>query len=384
MFGNQDEITNKQLYSMIINIVGCNYLHESIISTFIESIDQEYSNRVRVVSLLKSDQLMNSNESNKEPGFGLLNMTWMRKTLNYRPATVIIVYDIRNKSDNISLKDYENSIFTEITKIKKSDNYPFTNIVLLIYNNNSSFIFDSYSEDKERPYNLKKVIDLKNIFYINGVDGLKTIAKKFSAYVMKITLNYYRAIKKNMKIKKNNTVDVKEKTIKYNIKLGVVSQIKNRKKNLKFIKYYEEGYNMLQTIDFKNYFFGSNDVKWNYLEIKSVADWLLFKIINLKTPDLHNSIQSLINMFVFHMRNYSRIDLLTEENGEIIEKNESIEKSVLGSMERLVIVEYFWSTLRYEFFAKFLEENFKPDFYIKNYLNFPGYYYMVRIFFIFK
>ena len=376
MFGSQEEITNKHLYSMIINIVGCNYLHESIISTFNESIDPEYSDRVRVVSLLKSDQLIYSNESNKEPGFGLLNITWMRKTLNYRPATVIMVYDIRNKSESISFKDYESSIFIEISKIKKSDNYPFTNIVLLIYNSNSSFTFDSYSEDKERSHNLKKLIDFKNIFYINGVDGLKTIAKKFSANIMKLTLNYYRAIKKNLKIKKNNSVDVKEKIIKYNIKLGIISQIKNRKRNLKFIKYYEEAYNMLQSVDLKNYFFGSNVVKWNYLEIKSVADWLLLQIVHLKTNDLQNSIQSLINMFVFHIGNYARMELLNQDHDE---KNEVIEeKSSSDSIEKLVFVEYFWSALRYEFFAKFLEDNFKQDFYIKNYLNFPGYYYMVK------
>jgi hypothetical protein len=376
MFGSQEEITNKHLYSMIINIVGCNYLHESIISTFNESIDSEYSDRVRVVSLLKSDQLIYSKESNKEPGFGLLNITWMRKTLNYRPATVIMVYDIRNKSESISFKDYESSIFIEISKIKKSDNYPFTNIVLLIYNSNSSFTFDSYSEDKERSHNLKKLIDLKNIFYINGVDGLKTIAKKFSANIMKLTLNYYRAIKKNLKIKKNNSVDVKEKIIKYNIKLGIISQIKNRKRNLKFIKYYEEAYNMLQSVDLKNYFFGSNVVKWNYLEIKSVADWLLLQIVHLKTNDLQNSIQSLINMFVFHIGNYARMELLNQDHNE---KNEVIEeKSSSDSIEKLVFVEYFWSALRYEFFAKFLEDNFKQDFYIKNYLNFPGYYYMVK------
>ena len=380
MFGSQEEITNKQLYTIIINIVGCNYLHESIISNFNESTDSDYSGRVKVVSIMKSDQLIYSNESNKEPGFGILNLTWMRKTLNYRPATVIIVYDIRNKPENISFKDYESSIFMEITKIKKSDNYPFTNIILLIYGSNSSFTFDSYSEDKERSYNLKKLIDLKNIFYISGVDGFKTIAKKFCSTVMKLSLNYYRAIKKNLKVKKNNSVDIKEKIIKYNIKLGIISQIKNRKRNLNFIKYYEEAYSMLQNIDFKNYYFGSNLVKWNYLEIKSVADWLLFKIIHLKSNDLQNSIQSLINMFVFHMGTYSKIELLNEGHDG---KNEIIEEtSSLDSIQKLVFVEYFWSAIRNEFFAKFLEENFKQDFYIKNYLNFPGYYYMVTLLYL--
>ena len=393
MFGSQEEITNKQTFSMIVNIVGCNYLHESIISTFMESLDPEYVSRFRVISLLKSDQLLNTHESNKEPGFGLLNMTWMRKTLNYRAATVIVVFDLRNKSEAVSLKDYENSIFSEITKIKKSDNYSFTNIVLIIYNN-TNYTFDSYSEDKERPYNLKKVIDSKNIFYIYGVDGLKNISKKFTQNVIKLCLNYYRTIKKNLKLKKNNSSETNEKVIKYNIKLGVISQIKNRRKNMKYVKYFEEAYNMLNNIDIKNYFYGSHILKWNYLEIKSVADWLLFRIIFIKSSDIQNSIQSIVNMFVSHLKSYSKIELFTD----ISEKSEQVKSDLLGntiekfdtpqskniqvesnpSAHKLVFIEYYWSAIRYEFFAKFLEENFKSDFYIINYLNFPGYHYMVN------
>lgn len=363
MFGNQNEI-NKQITShMMINLVGSNYLHESIVSNCLELIDGDYSGRIRVISLLNTDQLLYKNNKQLKDSFGLLNMTWIKKTTTQRPATVVLVYDTRNKPEGISWKDFENSIFIDINKAKKMDNYQFVNLVVVIFCNTSSFTFDNVSEDGQRSYNIKKMVDPKNIFYIAGTDGLKNISKKLSSHLIKITLNYYRTLKKNLKIKKNNSNELREKLIKYNTKLGVISQIKNKKRSW---KYFEEAYNQLSTLEPKSYFFGTQNVKLNYYEIKAVADWLFFKIFYSKiaTGDINNN-QSILTTFNFHINTFSKMDYYAgSENFKC---------------DRMIIIELFWRYSRYEFIAKFLEENEKIDFYVKHFTNFPGYNYLVRL-----
>src|SRR4051794_17350215 len=123
MFGNHEEL-NKQISNyMIINIIGSNYLHENIISTCLDIVDGEYAGRFRVISLTNTDQLIYKKleDKEKENDYGLLNLDWIKKTTQQRPATVILVYDVRNKAENVTWKEYENSIFLDISKIKKSD-----------------------------------------------------------------------------------------------------------------------------------------------------------------------------------------------------------------------------------------------------------------------
>jgi hypothetical protein len=68
-----------------------------------------------------------------------------------------MVYDVRNKLENFSWKEVENSYFSEISKVKTMDNYQYMNIIVLIYCNNNNFSFDTVNEDKERSYNIKKI-----------------------------------------------------------------------------------------------------------------------------------------------------------------------------------------------------------------------------------
>ena len=58
------------------------------------------------------------------------------------------------------------------------DNYQYMNIIVLVYCNNNHFSFDTVNEEKERNYNIKKILDSKNLFFINGLEGLKALSKK--------------------------------------------------------------------------------------------------------------------------------------------------------------------------------------------------------------
>ncbi len=364
MFGFQDELTKQIPNKMVVSIIGCNYLHESIINTCLNINEGDYINRFKFNSLLNTDQLIYKKKDKENYSLGLLNLDWIRKCTTTRPATVVLVYDIRNKAEALTWKEYENSIYIDITKIKKMDNYKFVNILILLFSPTSSFSFDNYNEDRERSYNIKKIVDSKNIYCVYGQDGLKNIARKLSSHFLKLTKNYYRTLKKSLKIKKSNSSEVKENIIKYNIKLGVVSQVKNRRRNW---KYFEEAYNLLSGIDNKKYYYGSTDTKMNYLELKSVADWLFFKIVHLKSSDLNNNLQYIVNSFGFYIQHYSKVDYYYN----------STESGLSPEIDNLIIIEYYWRVLRYEFFAKFLEDNGRSDFYLKNYINFPGFHYLV-------
>lgn len=137
-----------------------------------------------------------------------------------------MVYDVRNKPENVSWKDTENSIYADLSRTKSMDNYPFLNIIVLVYCSNNNFSFDNVIEDKERNYNIRKIIDPKNLFFINGLEGLKAVSKKINKLVLSLSRNYYKNLKILMKKKRSNFFDDKEKQIKYNIKLGILSQVK--------------------------------------------------------------------------------------------------------------------------------------------------------------
>ena len=114
------------------------------------------------------------------------------------------------------------------------DNYQYMNIIVLIYCNSYNFSFDQVNEEKERNYNIKKILDSKNLFFINGLEGLKTLSKKYylslnrriTKFINIHSKLYYKNLKVLMKKKKSNFSDDKEKMIKYNIKLAILSQIK--------------------------------------------------------------------------------------------------------------------------------------------------------------
>jgi len=64
------------------------------------------------------------------------------------------------------------------------DNHSFMNLIVIIYTNTSSFSFDNVNDEKDRSYSIKKIIEPKNLFYINGVEGLKSIGKKYSLIII--------------------------------------------------------------------------------------------------------------------------------------------------------------------------------------------------------
>jgi hypothetical protein len=88
------------------------------------------------------------------------------------------------------------------------------------------------------------------------------------------------------------------------------------------------------------------------------------------------------------MQFFSRLDLLVINSSTHSDIIENQKEKGIKIMEKIydvfLIIEYFWKISRYEQFAKLLEDNLsnvKEDFFVKNNLNFPGYFNMVIILF---
>ena len=95
---------------------------------------------------------------------------------------------------------------------------------------------------------------------------------------MTLARDYYRTLKKNINNLKQNEV-INEKKVKYEIKLAILSMLKTKKPNYTNTKHFEAAYQLLPTINVNKYYFGDNNIKLNYCQIKAVADWLYYKII---------------------------------------------------------------------------------------------------------
>lgn len=385
MFGSQDELTKPLPNKMTINIVGNNYLNEALISTCLDITEGDYCDKFRVINFSNIDEMISSTKMQKEKGaesdqiFGLLNLNWIKKASLLRPGTVVLVYDIKSKSENVSWREFENSIFIDISKCKKIEKSEFLNIVVIIITNSSSFNFDNVNDEKDKIYSIKKILDAKNLIYINGLENLKSNARKLSSHLINITVNHYRQLKKKQKVRLSEAKDFREFVIKSNIKLGILSQMKNKKRNF---KYFESAYaNLIDLAEnLKMYAYG-NDLKMNYFELKAVADWLYFKSLQIKLSE-NKPLLSVLNSFSIHMQFFSKVDLLFGPSGD--GKSERERDFVVDKhgkrIDFYLIVEYYWKILRFEGFAKLLEDNIaglKEDLFSKNNVNFPGYYYMV-------
>ena len=88
-----------------------------------------------------------------------------------------------------------------------------------------------------------------------------------------------------------------EEKIEFNIMLGVLSTIKSKKIEPQESKYFEEAYNILcdKNLDIKNYYYGNRsppNLKLNFSEIRSVADWVFFKTFKLTKRSTKNRRES--------------------------------------------------------------------------------------------
>ena len=268
-----------------------------------------------------------SKEKEEEQVNGLLSKKWMQNVMNLVPSILVIHYHIKIGA-NKELE--EKNIFQILEDIRK---YSATCIIIFIViskdmqENPYTFNYD----DKTKPYCLKKYMN-KNDFYIFQIEEIwKT--NEFKSIYTKIYLNsreFYGKYKKKYKDKREKT-KIREERIEYDIKLGVLSLMKSKANKKNKPKYFNEAYELLcdKNFDIAKYKYGSKPVnaKYNFCEIRSVADWLFFKSPIIKNALFHE----LIKIYKKHISCFNNIKFYDK-----------------GKKDFFHYVEYYWLFKRYK------------------------------------
>ena len=285
------------------------------------------------ILLLKNlEQLYNTiSYSFYDKNNALLNMQWIDWVYNKRPSTIILYHYIKEGSTKEKEEIYISEI---INKIKSNDQ----NLPLYLFIIVPHLEYDKYQhlkDDDKSPNSLRKKLKKENFYIFSSKEILKNVdIKKLYDNLVIYSRNYYKQIKNVMKSKIKEAPN-EEEVIKYSIMIGVISIIKSKRKNKFYSKYLKEAYMKLvnKNFNYKSYYYGNNENEFhNYLEIKAVADWLLFKNIkskNKKNIEIYNSnkkkqkivnkdqnfgIQNKIDTFIEHIKIFTSRDFGKKED----------------------------------------------------------------------
>lgn len=356
MFIDYNDINTPFNRSLVFSFYGFMEFQKELIPTVLDFSDNEYSERIKVNSIFSLDDLPQiSNDYNSN--YGKLNLEWVRKTTALRPSVLTLIYDAKNKPNNLSWTEFENNICTDIYNVRKTDCYKFMTIVIFIISPNSNFSLES-SDEKEKVYSIKKQVNTK-IYYTTGIDSIKS-NKKIQETFLKLSLDYYKQAKKDLKLRKASLQgDDYDSLINVNMKLAFLSLIKNKRISS---KYFEEALVLLMRIDPKKL------SKTSYVENKAVAT-LCFRAIckiRLQYEYLKNLFNSYINYFL-------RTDLYKNKYSSLPE-----EKRKLIKEDVTLISEYYWLAVEFDYFSDILLNIYNNNINYTGAITFnnglPGYY----------
>jgi hypothetical protein len=249
-------------------------------------------------------------------------MQWIDLVYNIRPSVMILFYYIVD----VNLKDEEeNKLSKIIDNIRSSDqNLPIYLFIIIPVQE-----YDKYQHLKgdEKNFNiLKRKMNKENFFIYSSKDVIKNNdLKKLNENIISNSRNYYRQTKNLLKNKIKNA-KYKEEQIKYLIMTAILSIVKTKRKYPCCSKHLNKAYYLIlaPNFNFKEYYYGNSDNSvQNFYEIRSIADWLLFKILilnnkrneetnitNKKKPKIiekgtNLDILSKIDIFINHIKTFS-------------------------------------------------------------------------------
>ena len=329
MFGNENEIENPIPNSLVFALIDKQKENNSLPQIIIDKVDAIFNQRIKFIKLNSIEELLNNKKENKSNNNekGIINNQWINSINNLKPSFILLFYYM---IDNNNLLEKENKIYDDILKIKKYDEY--TNIKIFIVQNSL------YQYEINNDNNLRRNFNKEDIHVIYNIEKWEIFnMNDFSNNLLERSRNYYKKLKEKYIKRKDNVASDEEKA-KYLIKIGIVSLIKSRKNvNLK-VKYFLEAYKMIKksSSNLYSYHYGKAEtVKLNYLEIKSNADWIFYKIFQIVKSN--NSLEENLNFFNEHLNTFS--------NYNLYEKN-----------DKLLFFEYYWIYKRIKYFINYYNE----------------------------
>lgn len=268
---------------------------------------------------------------------GIINLKWIKTITNIRPSLILYIYYVNSSIDPL---EEEKKMYQEIEMIRSNDKH--VPIILRIISN-ISYNFDS--EDREKKYCLSRLLGKDNVkTYTSTTIMLKMLQfSQFSSSIIRQSREYYRTLKKNIKGLLNKVVN-KEQIVKYEIKLGILSLMKSKNQVCSSSKHFAEAYKILisKEINVAKYFYGDENAKLNFCQLKAAADWVFFKLIKISENNQNNKNKIIENIQKF------KIHLETFGNLQHYEKEKN------GKADNFLLFEFYWRYLRLDAFLKYL------------------------------
>lgn len=345
MFTNSYDLHHKYEFQKIVSIVDPQIEKNSLVPSLSE-MEQTEEQKFKIHKYQKIDQIPQHCEPT-ENDKGIINLEWIKTMTSIYPSSIVYYYYLSSPNP----KEEEKKIFGELRKIK--DQYKEVPLFLFIMKNNFPFNIDT--EGVENTCSLFRLTGKGNIYVLNSHDSLRvTEVKKLMTSLKLSTQAFYKKLKADILSIRDKTSNP-EVLCKCDVKLAIISMIKSKKAPSSKINIFQRAYgNLIKTVknslnankdntsteesskvnipDLSKYYFGdSTNSKYNYIEIKNVADWILFQIVSLVND---KNINSIVNTYDLHFNYFSKTDYYLNEGENM--------KNMLYTFE------FFWRYQRFE------------------------------------
>ena len=363
MFGKEEENRNSLPSSMRIALITTNNTNPDLPLKIQEKILKEKNKNVEFIFVDNAKDLFKYKEFQKDENVkGLIDKNWINSLKNLIPSVIILYYELQigpNKETD------EKIIYNILEEIKNYSKYA-TIFIILVSKDMKENPYNFNFSDRQKPFYLKNFLT-KDKFFILQDDQIWKYNEfnEICKNLYNCAFQFYKLHHRNYKEKRTLAASREEK-IENDIKLGIISNIKTKKKNYEPSKYLEEAYELLcdKNFDLNTYKYGSqtSNVKNNFYEIRATGDWLFYK----NNIFLNNN-----NLIQANKNNNNQKGTNLNEVNEQIKKCERHIKSFSninyydqGSKDYFHFIEYYWLIQRYKNLKGYIEESnikFKID-----------------------
>ena len=345
MFGNDKELQKLLPNSLLVTIIDSNKENNFYETILEQSKKSKWNSRIKFLHLNSIDEVKFKTKSLendlKISDKGILNLNWLNSMTLEKTSLFIVIYYFNENNQNYQEREI---ILGKIKQLKKYD----SNIQIFFYIVKTNFVqpeLNNYIEQMKKDFNINIDIKSKKDFFLYENKNL------LLENIINSSIKFYKSKKYEYKKIEEKETNIYIK-IKYLIKIGIISHIKKKKIENYKPKYFEKAYKLLKNKEsnYEKYYFGDKEtVKTNFWEVKSISDWLFFKIIQNKKQTIEEQIK-FFNNHLYYFSNYN-----------FYNKNKS--------EDYFYFYEYYWMFNIYDNFFNFLINNKKNDFDNNNIFN---------------
>ena len=375
MFGNEEELKNLIPNTIRGAIINSNLKKNDLSQRILQKTGFDFKERLKIIYMsdykdIYKDLDKLSFQKDIQTSKGLINTNWIDDICNKRPALIIYYHYIpigANKSFE------EKKIYENVIEIRKNDEL--VSIFLFIISSDMKENPYNFNTDAQKQYNLRNLVSKECIFVFPDEEFWKMIDfGNFCNNIIHFSRLYYKRYKNKIKEKKVKAGSREEK-IEYNIILAVLSIIKTKKIAYNKNKYLDEAYELIcqKKFNINKYLYGvkPNNPIYNFSEVRAVADWLFYKILQLQNVQLPTPPQSVNNnkklmsrsltnsLLGKNSQNLSDFEQQIEKYQNHIKNFSYISKYIKDNECKFLLIEYYWLIKRYQDLSELYEENIK-------------------------